>query len=144
MWETRSSEKLDHLPIIPRLEDTHRSGNSEGQPAFQEAGPIMDKVSEGGACHRGWFISELTFCVLDVAGKMCNNYSHEEGWKRVYFRALKRTGWIYCGFAVTWLDLEIITLSEVSQKEKDTYCMIRNLKYDINKCISKTEIDSHT
>ena len=27
-------------------------------------------------------------------------------------------------FAATWMDLEIITLSEVSQTEKDKYCMI--------------------
>ena len=27
-------------------------------------------------------------------------------------------------FAAPWMDLEIITLSEVSQKEKDEYCMI--------------------
>ena len=27
-------------------------------------------------------------------------------------------------FAATWMDLEIIILIEVSQKEKDKYCMI--------------------
>ena len=27
-------------------------------------------------------------------------------------------------FSGTWMDPEIITLSEVSQKEKDKYCMI--------------------
>ena len=27
-------------------------------------------------------------------------------------------------FAATWMDLEIIILSEVSQTEKDIYCMI--------------------
>ena len=27
-------------------------------------------------------------------------------------------------FAATWMDLEIIILSEVSQTEKDKYCMI--------------------
>ena len=27
-------------------------------------------------------------------------------------------------FAATWMDLEIIILSEVSQKEKDTYYMV--------------------
>ena len=27
-------------------------------------------------------------------------------------------------FAVTWMDLEIVTLSEVSQKEKDKYHMV--------------------
>ena len=35
-------------------------------------------------------------------------------------------------FAATWMDLEIIILSEASQKEKDKYHMLsvmRNLKY---------------
>ena len=27
-------------------------------------------------------------------------------------------------FAATWMDLEIVILSEVSQNEKDKYCMI--------------------
>ena len=27
-------------------------------------------------------------------------------------------------FATAWMDLEIIVLSEVSQKEKDKYCVI--------------------
>ena len=48
--------------------------------------------------------------------------------------------------AVTWMDLEIIILSEVSQKEKDklpydiTYMW--NLKYDTNELIYETETDS--
>ena len=36
-----------------------------------------------------------------------------------YYSALKRTKIIL--LAATWLDLEIIILSEVSQKEKDKY-----------------------
>ena len=45
-------------------------------------------------------------------------------------------------FAATWMDLEIIILPEVSQKEKDiphdtTYMW--NLKYDTNELIYKTE-----
>ena len=50
-------------------------------------------------------------------------------------------------FAATWMDLESIILSEVSQTEKDKYHDITymwNLKYDINKLIYKTEIDSQT
>ena len=48
-------------------------------------------------------------------------------------------------FAATWMDLEIIILSKVSQKEKDilydtTYMW--NLKYDTNELIYKTETDS--
>ena len=47
-------------------------------------------------------------------------------------------------FAVTWMDLEMIILSEVSQKEKDKYHMIShmwNVKYDSNELIYKTETD---
>ena len=50
-------------------------------------------------------------------------------------------------FAATWMPLEIIILSEVSQKEKDKYHMIShmwNLKYDTNEPIYKTETDSQT
>ena len=51
-------------------------------------------------------------------------------------------------FAATWMDLEIIILSEVSQKEKDKYHMIsltcEILKNDTNELIYKTERDSHT
>ena len=50
-------------------------------------------------------------------------------------------------FAARGMDLEIIILSEVSQKEKDKYHDIThmwNLKYDINELIYKTETDSQT
>ena len=47
------------------------------------------------------------------------------------------------------MDLEIIILSEVSQKDKDKYhhlyiSYILNLKYDTNELIYKTEADSWT
>ena len=49
-------------------------------------------------------------------------------------------------FAATWMDLEIIIWSEVSQTEKDIYHMTSlmwNLKKnDTNELIYKTEIDS--
>ena len=48
-------------------------------------------------------------------------------------------------FAATWMDLETIILSEVSQKEIPydiTYMW--NLKYDTNEFIYKTETDSQT
>ena len=49
-------------------------------------------------------------------------------------------------FAATWTDLQIITLSEVSQTEKDKYQMISLIcgiqKTDINELIYKREIDS--
>ena len=53
-------------------------------------------------------------------------------------------------FAGTWMDLEIIILSEVSQTEKDKYhmisliCGILKKKKDTNELISKTERDSQT
>jgi len=50
-------------------------------------------------------------------------------------------------FAATWMQLEIIILSEVSQTEKDKYHDIthtRNLKYNPNELICETETDSQT
>ena len=48
-------------------------------------------------------------------------------------------------FAATWMDLEIIILS---QKEKDKYHIISlicwNLKYDTNESTCKTKTDSQT
>ena len=44
-------------------------------------------------------------------------------------------------FAVSWMDLEVILLSEVRQTEKDKYDItyMQNLKYDTNELIQKTE-----
>ena len=39
-----------------------------------------------------------------------------------YYSAVKRNE--IMPFVLTWMDLEIIILSEVSQKEKDIYCML--------------------
>ena len=50
-------------------------------------------------------------------------------------------------FAATWMQLEIIMLSEVSQKEKDKYDGITymwDLKYGTNEAVYKTEADSQT
>ena len=51
-------------------------------------------------------------------------------------------------FAAAWMQVEIIMLSEVSQKEKDKYrkiiTFVWNLKYGINEPIYKTETDSQT
>ena len=49
--------------------------------------------------------------------------------------------------AVTWMDLEIVILSEVSQEEKDKYHMILLIcgiqkKKGTNKPIYKTEVES--
>ena len=49
--------------------------------------------------------------------------------------------------ASTWMQLEIITISEVGQKEKDKYHVITymwNLKYDTNEPVYETETDSRT
>ena len=56
-------------------------------------------------------------------------------------------GILFTNYAIlaTWMDLEIIILSEVSQKEKDKYHMIShiwNLKYNTNEFIYETETDS--
>ena len=63
-----------------------------------------------------------------------------------YYSAIKKNE--IMPFAATWMDLEIITVSEVSQKEKDKYHMIItymwNLKYDTNELIYKTETNSQT
>ena len=49
-------------------------------------------------------------------------------------------------FAATWMQLEIIILSEVNQKEKDKYHItyIENLKYGTNEPIYETETESQT
>ena len=50
-------------------------------------------------------------------------------------------------FAVTWMDLKVITLSELSQRKKISHDIIYmwNLKKnDTNELIYKTEIDSQT
>ena len=48
-------------------------------------------------------------------------------------------------FEATWIDLEIIILSEVSQTEKVIYVItyMWNLKNETNELIYKREIDSH-
>ena len=61
-----------------------------------------------------------------------------------YYSAIKKNE--IMPFAATWMDLEIITLSEVSQRQISydiTY--MRNLqKNDTNELIYKTETDSQT
>ena len=45
-------------------------------------------------------------------------------------------------FATTWMEIEMLILCEVSQKEKDKYPMISHLKYDRDEPIYRTETDS--
>ena len=49
-------------------------------------------------------------------------------------------------FSATWMDLEIIILSEVSQRKTNIwYCLyVQSKKNDTNKCIYKTETGSQT
>ena len=61
-----------------------------------------------------------------------------------YYSAIKNEIML---FVATWMDLEIIILSNVCQKEKDKYhdiIYIWNLKYDTNELIYETETDSQT
>ena len=58
-----------------------------------------------------------------------------------YYSAIRKQN---NAFAATWLQLEIIILNEVSQKEKDKYNMIShmwNLKSGKNEPIYKIKID---
>ena len=57
-----------------------------------------------------------------------------------YFSAIKNE---VMPFVATWMDLEIIILSEISQKEKGKYHMMP-LTYDTNGFIYKTETDPQT
>ena len=62
-----------------------------------------------------------------------------------YYSAIKKNEMM--PFAATWMELEIIILSEVSQieKEKDhDIIYMWNLKYDINEPIYETESESWT
>ena len=63
-----------------------------------------------------------------------------------YYSAIKKNE--IMPFAATWVDPEVIILSEVSQTEKDKYYMIslicRILKSDTNELIYKTETDLQT
>ena len=62
-----------------------------------------------------------------------------------YYSAIKQNE--IMPFAATWMNLEIIILSEVSQKEKDKYHDITykwNLKCGTNGLIYETETDSQT
>ena len=61
-----------------------------------------------------------------------------------YYSAIKRIK--IMSFAATWTDLEIIIISEASQKEKDKYMLsfiCRIFKNDTKELIYKTEIDPH-
>jgi len=56
-----------------------------------------------------------------------------------YYSALKKNE--IMPFARTWMNLQMIILSEVNKKEKEKYHMIL-LKYEIHELIHKTGTDS--
>ena len=62
-----------------------------------------------------------------------------------YYSTMKKNE---MSFAATWMDLEIITPSEINQTEKDTYRMISLIcgikKSDTGELVYKTETDSGT
>ena len=55
-----------------------------------------------------------------------HTHTHTHTHKMEYYLAIKKNE--IMPFAATWLDLEIIILSEVSQKEKHKYHMISLLR----------------
>ena len=61
-----------------------------------------------------------------------------------YYSAIKQNG--IMAFAATWMQPEIIILSEVSQKKTNTYDItyMQNLKYYTNEPIYETEMDLQT
>ena len=61
-----------------------------------------------------------------------------------YYTAIKKNEIMQ--FVAIWMDLEITTVGEVSQKEKDKYHMtyMWNLKYNTNHFSYKTKSDSQT
>ena len=56
----------------------------------------------------------------------------------------KRTKW--CPFAATWLDIDIIILSEINKKAKDKYLMISIVGSNkvTNELFYRTETESET
>ena len=73
-------------------------------------------------------------------------HTHTHTHTMKYYSAIKKNEII--PFAATWMDLDIIILSEVSQKEEDKYHMISLIcgikKNDTNELIYKTGINSQT
>ena len=57
-----------------------------------------------------------------------------------YYSAIKKNERM--PFAATWMQLEILILSEVVQNEKDKYHYLWNLIYGTNEPIYRTEADS--
>ena len=88
------------------------------------------------------FIAALS--AISKAGKQLKCPSTDDWFKKMeYYSAIKKNEIL--PFAATWMDLEIVILSEASQRQISydiTYMW--NLKYDTNELIYKTETDSQT
>ena len=63
-----------------------------------------------------------TSCTVAKTRKQPKCPSTDEWIKKCYMYTMKKDE--IMPFATTWMQLEIITLSEVSQKEKDKYCIL--------------------
>ena len=59
-----------------------------------------------------------------------------------YYSPIKKNEIMPC--AATWMDLEIVMLSEVRRQILYDIAYMQSLKHDTNKCIYKTEIASQT
>ena len=59
-----------------------------------------------------------------------------------YYSAIKKNE--IMSFAATWMDLEIVILSEVSQTEKESLLYAESRKNYTNELIYQTETDSQT
>ena len=75
-------------------------------------------------------------------------HTHIHIYTMEYYSAIKKNE--IMPLAATWMDLQIIILSEISQTEKDKYHIIhlyvesKKKKRDTNELIYKAEIDSQT
>ena len=65
---------------------------------------------------------------------MCNPHTVD------YYSSIKKK--VITSFAGAWMNLEIIMLSEVSQRQISYITYMWNLKYDINELIYETKTDS--
>ena len=79
-----------------------------------------------------------TWCIYNRIDNIYNTYNR-------ILLSLKKNK--IMSFVAAWMELEILMLSEVSQKEKDKYQMLSliwNLKYDTDEFIYETESDPWT
>ena len=58
----------------------------------------------------------------DMVHTHTHTHTHTHSHTMEYYSAIKKNEIL--PFAITWMDLEGIMLSEISQTEKDTYCLM--------------------